>query len=501
MMQSLSRLSLLSKGLLLVGTLLVLELSFFAILTSLLEQAETDIWKEWHSKRIVTELDSIGRSLASAGYTIFMYKTTKSSSFKVQFEKNLQKVADEVHSLKLLYADTPERTVDMKLIDRELARIISILRESMVDADGRPTALRLMESTDMRDAIASQFTKVTAELGLMAEAEQGRLARAPADSANSRYKVQQWLVIGICLNVGIAVALAVLFIRGITHRLTIMTDNTKRLANKQPLNPPLAQSDEIALLDRTFHKMAHDLQAIDKLKSEFSAMITHDLRAPLASILTNLQLIEQDLPDDATAKTRQRLNRAENSCELLLKLIADLLQLDKLESGKLELEFDKVSAAQLVDQSIEAVQDLAEKNGIRLGKAIAEADFLGDRDRLVQVLINLLSNAIKFSPPDSQVAVSVEQDGAGWLVFKVSDRGRGIPASEQKKIFDRFQQVELDDAKLKGGSGLGLAICKAIITEHNGEIGVESQEGQGSTFWFRIPSLKVGLALPVPGAS
>ena len=109
----------------------------------------------------------------------------------------------------------------------------------------------------------------------------------------------------------------------------------------------------------------------------------------------------------------------------------------------------------------------------------------GNADRIVQVVVNLLSNAVKFSPPGGVVTIGVGLR-EGWVEFRVTDRGRGVPVADRRAIFERFRQVETSDAREKGGTGLGLAICKSIVEQHGGTIGVESEEGRGSTFWFRV---------------
>jgi signal transduction histidine kinase len=140
----------------------------------------------------------------------------------------------------------------------------------------------------------------------------------------------------------------------------------------------------------------------------------------------------------------------------------------------------------LVERHLEIVAPLAEKKNIRLTSDVCDAFMFGDQDLLIQVLVNLLANAIKFSPENEKIEV-IAQEHENAIEFKVIDHGRGIPAEYKDKVFDRFQQVELNDARLKGGTGLGLAICKAIVESHHGQIGVESELGMGSTFWFTIP--------------
>jgi len=122
---------------------------------------------------------------------------------------------------------------------------------------------------------------------------------------------------------------------------------------------------------------------------------------------------------------------------------------------------------------------------------------IGDENRIVQVLVNLLSNAVKFSPRGSAITMSA-QETAGFVEVAVRDRGRGVPRSYQRSIFERFQQVEASDSRQKGGTGLGLAICKTIVEQHGGTIGVESEVGRGSTFWFRIPMVPIANAVAVP---
>lgn len=138
---------------------------------------------------------------------------------------------------------------------------------------------------------------------------------------------------------------------------------------------------------------------------------------------------------------------------------------------------------------MQAVRGFAEQQGVKLAASEqSKAEIFADRDRLVQVLINLVSNAIKFSPKGGTVTLAVSEEDAG-IRFNIIDQGRGVPEQLREAIFDRFKQVEEDDAKVKGGSGLGLAICKAIVERHGGTIGVDSQEGKCSTFWFRIPTI------------
>jgi signal transduction histidine kinase len=151
------------------------------------------------------------------------------------------------------------------------------------------------------------------------------------------------------------------------------------------------------------------------------------------------------------------------------------------------LNMAPVEVPALFEQSINSVEDLARKKSIEIKMDCPKLLIEADGSRLVQVLVNLLSNAIKFSPTKTTIEMSVKQDGK-QVLFEVADQGRGIPQDQIETVFDRFTQVEAADGKNGQGSGLGLAICKAIVTQHNGEIGVRSRPNQGSTFWFTVPS-------------
>jgi signal transduction histidine kinase len=259
------------------------------------------------------------------------------------------------------------------------------------------------------------------------------------------------------------------------------------MARNQTLHPPLTGSDEISQLDGTFHNMANSLKELDRLKQEFQAMITHDLRSPLSAINATLQLLSSgslgELPSQADTYTK----RAKSTSDYLLGLVGDLLDISKLESKELPMEFSTVSVETIVEKSVDAVRPLAERKEIEIKKDTSALEIFADGNRLTRVFVNLLSNAIKFSDKGSSIELSARLD-ENWLFASVTDHGRGISPDDQRRIFDKFEQIETSDATLMGGTGLGLSICKAIVEAHHGTIGVDSQPGKGSTFWFRIPA-------------
>jgi signal transduction histidine kinase len=220
-------------------------------------------------------------------------------------------------------------------------------------------------------------------------------------------------------------------------------------------------------------------------------MVSNELRNPLNDVEQFLSSFADGKYGEVSEKATRESTRARDNVERLILLLNDLFDLEKLEAGRIDIEPRWCSLQPILDKSASAVTVFAQKHKVEVEVPAIDLMLFADSNRIVQVLINFLSNAIKYSPAESKVRVEVEQ--AGSLVeFKVIDKGRGIPQSHLHSVFERFQQVEANDAKKKGGTGLGLAICKAIIEEHGGAIGVNSEEGSGSTFWFKLPSVVPG---------
>lgn len=226
---------------------------------------------------------------------------------------------------------------------------------------------------------------------------------------------------------------------------------------------------------------------IEKLKQEFIAMISHDLRTPLTSIGGTLTLIQEGIYGEISEGGNKRVTDAQRNVERLINLVSDLLDLEKLEAGRLTMEFAPCDVVEIIDSSVSSVKSYAEQKGVALQVVSSSATVPADEDRLVQVLVNLISNAVKFSPAGGSVEISSEANNGHVSLF-VKDHGRGIPKEFQESIFERFQQVAAGDAKRSMGTGLGLAICKAIVESHNGKIGVDSDGETGSTFWIKLPS-------------
>jgi len=231
---------------------------------------------------------------------------------------------------------------------------------------------------------------------------------------------------------------------------------------------------------------------VERLKGEFVSMVSHELRTPLTSIKGALGLLGAGaagpLPDRATELVRV----AGTNAERLLRLINDILDLERLEAGRMSLDLTSLRPADLVGECLEGLAHIAARASVEVTSEVArELVLRADRDRLMQVMTNLVDNAIKFSPAGGRVTVTV--DGTDPVRFRVTDEGAGIAPEHHDRVFARFSQVDASDRRVKGGTGLGLAICKRIVEDHRGLIRVHSEPGRGATFEFQIPR---GLVAP-----
>ena len=226
--------------------------------------------------------------------------------------------------------------------------------------------------------------------------------------------------------------------------------------------------------------------ALDRMKDEFVSTVSHELRTPLTSIRGALGLLSSGMLGQISDKASNLLRIALSNSERLVRLINDILDLEKAQSGREPLVFRPVQMGDLVRQAMDGVQVVAEEAGVLLINDKTQVEITADSDRLLQVLTNLLSNAVKFSPAHSAVSIML-RPGSSGVTLSVIDQGRGIPADKLEAIFGRFQQVDASDSRQKGGSGLGLAICRAIVQQHNGRIWAERNPLRGSTFRVFLP--------------
>jgi signal transduction histidine kinase len=229
-------------------------------------------------------------------------------------------------------------------------------------------------------------------------------------------------------------------------------------------------------------------KVLDRLKSDFVAVVSHEIRTPLTSVKGALELLSDGRYFKNTDQQVKLLSIAHANAERLLLLINDILDFSKLESATLSLSMERQRLEPVLEQATMNLRTLLEERRIRLDLDLVEdlPEAMLDAHRIAQVVTNLLSNAIKFSPVGGEVRIAVAASDE-TLRVSVSDKGEGIAPENQAKLFQKFQQLDSGSTRKAGGTGLGLVISKAIVEQHGGRIGVESRLGEGSTFWFTLP--------------
>ncbi|HWW23079.1 MAG TPA: PAS domain S-box protein [Edaphobacter sp.] len=229
-------------------------------------------------------------------------------------------------------------------------------------------------------------------------------------------------------------------------------------------------------------------RALDRMKDEFISTVSHELRTPLTSIRGALGLLSGGALNSRPEKGKQMLDIAISNTDRLVRLVNDILDLERISSGKAELHPTMCSAEDLLRRAAGMQQSTNPKPTTRIFFSAHGVSVWADSDRILQALCNLISNAIKFSPSGSEIHLSARNLDGNEALIEVRDQGSGIPADKIEHIFDRFHQGDASDSRAKGGTGLGLAICRSIITHHGGRIWATSTPNQGTTFHFTLPT-------------
>ena len=252
---------------------------------------------------------------------------------------------------------------------------------------------------------------------------------------------------------------------------------------------PLPHRDGLLVLGAVVD--ASKRKRADRLKDEFVSTVSHELRTPLTSIAGSLALMVGGAAGPLPETMLRLLTIAHKNSERLVRLINDILDIEKIESGKVAFELKRVDVQALVEQAIEANRAFAESFGVRvrLQPPAQRLDVQVDADRLVQVVINLLSNAAKFSPSGSDVVVAIAEQG-DMVRISVRDHGPGIPEDFRPRVFEKFAQADATDARRKGGTGLGLSIVQQIVVRLGGEVGFTDAPGGGTIFHVTVPRWK-----------
>jgi PAS domain S-box-containing protein len=278
----------------------------------------------------------------------------------------------------------------------------------------------------------------------------------------------------------------------ITHGLVASAEEDEYVRSDGSIIPveitaaPLLDESEVRGAVVVFRDVTQRRE-VDRMKDEFLSVVSHELRTPLTSIRGSLGLLGGGRMGELPERAASLVNVAVQSTDRLTRLINDLLDIERMQSGARPLETMALDARYVLESAVHQMEGMAASMSVRVKVVNADGRVLADEDRIIQTLVNLIGNAIKFSEPGSSVRLDASEEGND-VHFRVSDGGRGIPADKLDSIFDRFQQVDSSDTRQKGGTGLGLTISKGIVERHGGRIWAESELGVGTTVHFTLPA-------------
>ena len=227
------------------------------------------------------------------------------------------------------------------------------------------------------------------------------------------------------------------------------------------------------------------LKFSEKLRENLVHMIVHDMRTPLSGLLASLQFLEEDAAPSLPKQSQGDLKHAASAGRKLAQMVDDILDISRLESGKLELERKQLRVSELFDRALDSLGGLVKGRHLRV-TAPLELEVLGDQELLRRVLVNLLGNALKFTPEEGRIDLGASRIGASLRVT-VTDDGPGIDPRYHQQIFEKFEQINARKDGALRSSGIGLTFCKLAVEAHEGRIGIDSAEGRGSAFWFELP--------------
>lgn len=298
-------------------------------------------------------------------------------------------------------------------------------------------------------------------------------------------KIQQYIEVALSGRT-VSYERDVILLDGCVHSLSITYIPHVEATNKEILGFFALTSD------------ISDRKAIERMKDEFISVVSHELRTPLTSIHSSLKILTSGKLGNLSDKGQRMLQIADEQTERLVRLVNNVLDLQRIQSGKVRMNKQACQATDLMIEAVQTMQGMAQEQQVKLLVEPVTLLVWADRDYILQTLTNLISNAIKFSRPKSTVwlwASKTLNDKAdpqyrvSYITFAVQDQGQGIPSDRLETIFERFQQVDSSDSRKKGGTGLGLAICRQIVEGHGGQIWAESCLEAGSTFYFTLPEL------------
>jgi signal transduction histidine kinase len=366
------------------------------------------------------------------------------------------------------------------IADFEAYRAVVAREHELLKRGRRDAALQLSERQGR-----ALLDRMDAGLETWAEARRAGVLTAQADALRLEAATWSWVLGGLGIAVGLALAASAWIAWRLTRSLRALSAATHQLGEGAFQTSIVVRGrDEVRDLAEAFNTMAARLRRVEEMKDEFFATISHELRSPLTSVREAANLLSEEVPGPLNPKQQRLVGIVGSSSDRLLRLVNQILELSRLRAGMQPIRHDRVDMERLAERAVEELRPRAEDAGVALEMERVGGTFMviGDEDRLMQVIVNLLANAVRFTPAGGRVVVRVV-DAVGEVEVQVEDTGCGIPEPALPYIFEWYRQAHQDPR----GTGLGLAIVRSAVDAHGGRVTVESHEGKGSRFTVLLP--------------
>jgi signal transduction histidine kinase len=420
-----------------------------------------------HTLKIMNRLDSLALEIEDAGQAGNNYLLTPGEGYGKRFDVAADEVSRLVDDIDRIAAQDPGRKEILASLRTPIALALDSCRQAMKRRRNGPDAAR-----DAIQEMTRQTTEARNLLIRVRREEDITLRNRTATTDAAAQRLTFWLVAGSLLNGLVLLAICRRLAREVSAHALSEASLSKLSAVLEVANRELQARNE-------------ELRRASRRKSDFVSHMSHELRTPLNAISGYAELLAEENAGALNADQRRFLGHVRTGSAHLLKLVDDLLDLARIEAGRVVLQFEPVDVGEVVPDLIAAVQPLAGSKKIHIENLVEHGTVVrADRTRLRQVLLNLLGNAAKFTADAGRVVVAASC-GAGEATISVTDTGIGIPVEEQSRIFDDFYQA--GSGGTGKGAGLGLSIARQLVVCHGGSIWVESEPGKGSCFQFTLP--------------
>lgn len=480
-----TRLKLQSKGFLVVAVPLLFMFVLTAVLIYQIDSARLKQEELAHIRALVAAATKLGHAFQRS--FVFTYAGSffgRPAEDKVVANR-YRRFRDDMRSAELeLKAASLKVDGSRVVVDRvcwQMAEVGGLLDRVMFDV---PKGERMALMTERR----AQLEGVGARLREIIERYESVDRRSAFVMEEANGRIVETVVVGTVVNLLLALALGAYVSRDISRRVEQLSANTLRFAANEKLLPEVGGRDEIAELDHAFRQTVQLLEDSEVTRKRFYSALTAEMKAPIANVLSLISSILDTNTTELPGAAVERFARVRKNLDRLVLLVDDLENTENVtEGGTFEPVRKAVQGRDLLEKAAHLLEAIAQEKKMSVSTGGDDLQLFADEGMLLRVLVNFLSNAIKYCPCGSEIHLRCAEAPDGTVKFEVADNGPGISPEGQARLFGKFEQMSAEHGRRGAGTGLGLASCKAIVEAHGGVVGVESELGRGSNFWFSVP--------------